>query len=340
MNPKPSLNSGSLADARVLIARANEFATWVVRMARNFAAQDWLLCFYFTTLAFALLFGTGPNRDAGLLRVETDIAVLLAGLILVRGELLAPNSFASALIYRGTIFGATVCSYFQLREILPAVSSRAIDASLLAFDMRVFHYEPAIAWDAFVTPGTTEWFAFFYFGHFLLLAAHVLPFMFFGSDRNLMPRFALGVFVVFCVGHLLYLVVPGYGPFQFLEGQFEHPLTGGVFWKWVLHAVEVGGARKDIFPSLHTAVPVFFALFSFMHRRYKPFNFTWPITAFFASQMVIATMFLRWHYLIDIVAGLALAGVAVWASCKLEPMEQERRTRLGLPPIFASLRSQ
>jgi hypothetical protein len=43
------------------------------------------------------------------------------------------------------------------------------------------------------------------------------------------------------------------------------------------------------------------------NRATVRFRYTWLPMAFAASQIMIATMFLRWHYLIDICAGLLLA---------------------------------
>ena len=101
------------------------------------------------------------------------MACLFGGLALTRGEILRAGSFANSFIYRMTVWLAVFLSYFQLRHILPAVSERA-DRQRSAsspFDLRVFHVEPSLAWDRFVTPVTTEWFAAFAFylpGYFLL----------------------------------------------------------------------------------------------------------------------------------------------------------------------------
>jgi len=215
------------------------------------------------------------------------------------------------------------------------VSTRDVDASIFAFDMRVFHVEPAVAWDRFVSPQTTEWFSFFYFGYFFVLAAHVLPFMFVVKDTRLLARFSLGIFGVFCTGHMLYMLVPGYGPHQYLA--FHNQLSGGVFWGLVKGAVEVGGAQKDIFPSLHTAVPTFFALFSFRHRKQLVFRYSWPVVAFIATQIICATMFLRWHYLVDIFAGLTLAATSLLVSERLILWETRWRARHGVGPSWVPL---
>lgn len=309
----------------------------VKRLFRSLAAQDWLITAYFLVALCAVIAGSGPGRASSALRIGVDIAILWTGLIVVRGEMLRPKSFASALIYRASVFGTVVLSYFQLREILPAVSSRALDAEILRIDMRLFGFEPALAWDRFVTPATTEWFAFFYFSYFILMVIHSAAFLLAVKDRDLVARFSLGIFTVFCVAHLVYMAVPGYGPYKAFPEAFQNKLAGGLFWGLTWDTVQAGGAMKDIFPSLHTAAPTYFTIFAFLHRDRIVFRYTWPALALFTSQIIIATMFLRWHYLIDIFAGLTLASSAAVIAVKVGAWEKGRRERMGAPPVFSPL---
>jgi hypothetical protein len=257
-----------------------------------------------------------------------DIACLFGGLALTRGEILRAGSYLNGMAYRLTVWLAVFLSYFQLRHILPAVSERAVDADLLKFDLRVFHVEPSLAWDKFVTPVTTEWFAFFYFGYFFLLSAHVLGLMLAARNKFHLAHFAMGIFLLFCTGHIIYMIVPGYGPYWYLGAQFQHELTGGTFWHLVQQTVQAGGAQKDIFPSLHTAAPTYFALFSFRHRKSAPYKYSWIFVAFCATQIICATMFLRWHYLVDIFAGITLATFACIVGEILVVRDIKRRARL------------
>ncbi len=335
------VEESALADGHV--AAPLSFGAWLTRFAQNLGPQDWYISAYFGIILLALAFGTGPDRLACIRLVAIDVALFATGLALTRGGVLRHGSFANSLLYRLTVFLGVFLSYFQLRHILPAVSERAVDGDLFAFDMRVFHVEPSLAWDRFVTPVTTEWFAFFYFGYFFLLALHVFPMMLAAKDVFRLSHFAMGIFIVFCTGHLVYMVVPGYGPYRYLAGNLQHELSGGVFWGWVKATVSAGGAQKDIFPSLHTATPTFFALFSFRHRRAAPFKYTWPVVAFCASQIICATMFLRWHYLIDILAGITLATTALVLGEKLVVWDMRRRERANearpgsVEPLFRLL---
>jgi len=314
--------------------RRGRISAWVV----DLAPQDWVVLAYFALLFVGVLFGAGPHREeAGLLVIEHAVA-LVAGLALARGGILRRESFACGLVYRLTLFATVVSSYIALRIILPAAAPRVVDATLYAIDLRVFHYEPALAWDQFVSPASTEWFAFFYFSYFVLLAAHILPFMFLGRNMAMLARFAMATFVTFCGGQLLYIVVPGYGPHWFLASHFEHQLSGGVFWGLVEATIADAGAQKDIFPSLHTAVPTMFTLLAFRFRHeFRPFRISWLPMALWTSQIIIATMFLRWHYLIDICAGLALAALSVTLADRAIRWDEARRARLRLAPAWTPL---
>ena len=197
-------------------------------------------------------------------------------LVLVRGEVV--RGAAASALFRVGITAPVVLSYFQLRWILPAITTRALDPQIYAFDLRVFHYEPSVAWDRFVSPNTVEWFAFFYFGYFIIVACNVLPFLALAGDTKLMRHFGTGLVAQFCFTHVLYFIVPGFGPYH--ELRFDHELQGGPFWALVLHSVHSAGALKDIFPSLHTGAPTFFAIFAFVAPQALPFKYTWPVLAF------------------------------------------------------------
>jgi membrane-associated phospholipid phosphatase len=158
--------------------------------------------------------------------------------------------------------------------------------------------------------------------------------VFFSRRVALFAEFSMGMLLIYTVAHTLYMVVPGFGPVRFLAQWFQHDLPGGFWVRSVLDTVESGGAQKDIFPSLHTGAPVLLSLFSFRHRDKMPFKYTWPFMAFFAINIVIATMFLRWHYLIDVVAGIALAVSAHLFAGHMAPIEVEERAAAGRQPIW------
>lgn len=131
-----------------------------------------------------------------------------------------------------------------------------------------------------------------------------------------------GALLIVACGHVLYTIIPGAGPVATIA--FEQPLQGGFWWSQVELTVATAGAQLDIFPSLHTAYPVYFALHAFAYRRTQPFRWLWPILAFVAANIMIATMFLRWHWFIDVAAGLLLAFAARRFALALAEREEQR----------------
>ncbi|HET7545859.1 MAG TPA: phosphatase PAP2 family protein [Polyangiaceae bacterium] len=307
---------------------------WWLRTLRETAVHDFAVFLFLLCLnGFVLATPSSSERSFCLLRTGSLLLVNVLSLVLVRGRLLK-RAWVAAVIYRIGIYGVVQVSYFFLRHVLPLVNPTTLDQKLYEFDLWLFHYEPAMAWDRFVTPATTEWFSFFYFGYFLLMAVHVVPLVFFGRKKQIVGEFTFGILLMFSIGHTLYMVVPGYGPYRAMADAFHHPFPDGPWYDLVMDTVHSGGAMMDIFPSLHTGAPTVLALFSYRNRHELPYRYTWPIVTFCTVNIIIATMFLRWHYLIDVVAGFSIAVSAVLLSRPIVRWELARRSRQGLGELW------
>lgn len=315
---------------------APSLRAWAARTVRELALQDWLVVAYHAILVFAVWNGSGPTRDACLRDTAAILALVLAVLAIVRGGLIR-DGFVAPMVYRVGVYGGVQLSYFLFRDLLPTVNAGSLDEALFRLDERLFGVEPTVWLDQFVSSRTTEWFAFFYFQYFLLLAVHVLPFLFVAKRQKLFAEFALSLLLLFCFAHVVYMLVPGYGPYRHLAARYAHELPHGTWYDLVINTVTTAGAQKDIFPSLHTGAPTLMALFSFRHRKEWPFKYTWPIVAFFAVNIMGATVFLRWHYLVDVVAGVTFAATALAAAKRLRLWEDARRSGLGLQPSWPVL---
>lgn len=304
------------------------------RLARELAVQDWVVVAYLVVLFACVLFGHGPRRVMALTCSGIDLALFVAALVFTRGGYL--RGTAGALVYRAGVFIAVFGSFSHLQYILPTARAIVVDADLYALDLRVLGFEPAEAFDRFVTPATTEWFSFFYFGYFFIVAAHVFPMLLTNQPRRVIGEFALGFLAMFCIGHVLYIIVPGHGPYQHLASHFEHELTGPVWWRAVRATVDSVDitSRTDIFPSLHTGAPTYLALFSIRHRRLNPFRYTWLPLTVVTSQIILATMFLRWHYAVDVAAGLTLATVVATLAPRIVAWEERRRFANGAADVW------
>jgi PAP2 superfamily len=331
----PNLQTNSMPpESEAAPAEAGSNEPWWRRTLRETAIHD------FAVLAFLLILNgsvlatpAGAERSFCLTRTGGLLLVFALAIVLVRGRLLR-RSWVAALVYRLGIYGTVQISYFFLKHVLPLINKTTLDQRLYAFDLSVFKYEPAMAWDRFVNPTTTEWFSFFYFGYFLLMAVHVVPLLFFCRRRRIVGEFTFAMILLFSIGHTLYMVVPGYGPYRAMADSFQHPFPVGPWHELVMNAVHSGGAQMDIFPSLHTGAPTMLAFFSYRNRKDMPFRYTWPVVTFCTVNIIIATMFLRWHYLIDVIAGFSLAVSAVLLGRPVVRWEIARRERENLGDLW------
>ncbi len=318
--------------ARTVALRARTVAGTTIH---NLAAQDVIalafhLCMWFRALA------APDSPGATIARASTVffLLVTIAAFAVSRGEIL-PSRRARSLVYRLGIFLPIFLSYFQGMVLLPALQADLYDLRLLAIDELLVGTTPAVWLAQFNYRPLIEWVAFFYYCYFYVLAGMILPALFSDSGRR-MQEILAGSLLVATVGHVVYTIVPGLGPYATLV--FDEPLNGGFWWRQVEAAVAAAGAQLDIFPSLHTAYPVFFALLAYRHRHDRVFRYLWPIIAFIALNIVAATMVLRWHWLIDVLAGLLLAFAALRFAIFVGDREQYRGTRLDdRQPVWEDL---
>jgi hypothetical protein len=304
----------------------------VRELIRRCSPADFVIFGYLFVLLAASVAGSGPLRSSCIAITATLLLTFVVTLAWTRGPSrprLAPYA------YRGVILTSLAGSYFLLRWLLPTARTAAYDRELLHVDRLIFRVEPTVWLERFVTPARTEWFAAFYLSYFAVLTIHVLPMLFLSRERRLVSELGIATVLMMCVGSALYLVVPGFGPYRTVD--YSVALPTGPVQRFLLDTVENAGAMKDIFPSLHTAFPTMFALFAFRHRAQTPWRYTWPVIVFFACNIIAATIYLRWHYAIDVLAGLAFAGIVSYASPRIAAREETRRMAAGLGPDWPSL---
>jgi membrane-associated phospholipid phosphatase len=228
-----------------------------------------------------------------------------------------------------------VANYVSLRGLLPLLRPGSVDPKLARLDALLFGAAPAQLLERFNVRAVVEWFSFFYLGYFALCLAYTLAFLWVVRSDRARSEFAVGTALLYCVGQLGYVLVPAFGPVAYLAESFQHPVAGGLFWSWVTALVAAGGALKDVFPSMHTAGPIWFAVCAWRIARTDT---RWRARAFLtsvaAANVAIATVLLRWHYGVDVIAGAALAAVVALAAPRIVRAESRARAALGVRGVW------
>ncbi|OGS80398.1 MAG: hypothetical protein A2061_04745 [Gallionellales bacterium GWA2_59_43] len=196
--------------------------------------------------------------------------------------------------------------YFQqLRSAIPAISDEKKDVALRGIDSAMLGDTPSILWQGLVTPGLTELMSLCYLFFFPYLLMGIVTH--FRGPVWRCKAFVAGLFSLYGVGFLGYTLVPAAGPYLAFGDTFDAPLAAGPLTAWNTSLVSMGSTGVDVFPSLHVAVSLFILGFDFRHNRRRFWWCLLPCIGLWGS-----TMYLRYHYLIDVLCGVLLAGWALW----------------------------
>lgn len=181
------------------------------------------------------------------------------------------------------------------------------DAALIAWDQRLFGFQASVALQRYVSPLLTTWMVCAYAFHILNIPI-VACFLYLRRTRTRFREMMCGVIVVVFFGLLGYLLVPAIGPLYTLRDQFTVPLTPAyaVFNREV-EFMDFARIQRDVFPSLHVGISFVVWLYAYRNSR----RLFWILAPLILS-LWFSTVYLRYHYLVDILAGLVLAPPCFW----------------------------
>lgn len=115
-------------------------------------------------------------------------------------------------------------------------------------------------------------------------------------------RLFRGLYCVYALGFLGYTLLPAPGPYLSMAPTYAAPLEGYVLMPALAWIYPYATNFADAFPSLHVAVSVYLLLYD---RRFHPRRFRWTLVP--TIGICVSTLYLRYHYGTDVVAGLLLA---------------------------------
>jgi hypothetical protein len=142
-------------------------------------------------------------------------------------------------------------------------------------------------------------------GYFCFYLVVLLPVIFFAARRATRDAqwFLFGLNLMYMIGFAGYMLVPAGGPYMAFPATFPYPVQGGPITTFLTGLVAQGITGMDVFPSLHSGISIYVWGFLTLagYRRAA-----WLLAPIVLS-IVVATVYLRYHYGIDLIAGVLLA---------------------------------
>jgi len=197
-------------------------------------------------------------------------------------------------------------TYKELGYLIPLVHPHDLDWELAALDLRLFGVYPSIWLERFLWPPLTEVLQLCYLTYYILpiaLGAVLWRKGWFDKFFFFVFTLALG----FYLSYIGYILVPAIGPRFILAGQQTRPLVGVFLFEPIRAMLDrAEGITRDCFPSGHTQVTLTVLYYA---RRFHRRTFWWLLGP--GSGLIISTVYLRYHYVVDLLAGALLAAFVV-----------------------------
>jgi len=223
-------------------------------------------------------------------------------------------------------FLACILIYTNLHDTIGFVNPHDVHLVLAGLDRELFGVVPAVWAERFISPGLTELMQFFYVSFLWIAPSTSLILLAVGRRREFRAA-TLGLIVCFYLGYALYVVFPAAPPRLVLVYEFKRTLQGYPYLFSNLSARAFALLPVDsraAFPSLHAAVSLLAMFYAWRYVR----PWFWVLLPF-ALGLWVSTIYLRHHYVVDLLAGWLLAPVASWLAPRLDAWWVRRQQALG-----------
>jgi membrane-associated phospholipid phosphatase len=193
----------------------------------------------------------------------------------------------------------------SLGPLIPAARGGARDDLLIAADRALFGTDVTVWLQRFVTP---FWAAFFYVAYatyyFLPL---VLGGFLWSRDAAAARRYIFTLSFAFYVSYAGYFTIPAFGPRTAQAELYTVSLETTSAARAISQTInQLEKTKLDVFPSGHTMITVSVLIVAWRRLRWL-FWILLPV----ATLLIVSTVYCRYHYAVDVLAGIALAFATV-----------------------------
>lgn len=134
-----------------------------------------------------------------------------------------------------------------------------------------------------------------YFAYYLIIP--VMGFLIYRHNRKMFHYFLISLMTTYYICYLFYIFVPIAGPFE-----YEHLKINGIIFDKIIHFFyKHGELPGSAMPSSHVAIALIVLIYSKITENY------FYIFLVIFILLTLSTMYLRYHYFVDVEAGILTA---------------------------------
>jgi membrane-associated phospholipid phosphatase len=195
----------------------------------------------------------------------------------------------------------------SLGDLIPGLRHRTFDEMLVKIDYFLFGAHPTIWLEQFITPTRTAIFQIAYSSYYFIpLSLGIV--LIINAKFTVFDETLFGIVLCFYLSYLGYLLVPAIGPRFTLDHLQNSGLQAGPWITMIQETLDgLEHNKTDAFPSGHVAVALVTLFYAWRSREKLLFKMLLPLV----STLIVSTVYLRYHYVVDVMAGVLLAGFTV-----------------------------
>jgi len=205
--------------------------------------------------------------------------------------------------------------YFNLQDAIFIIHPHDIHHTLVDLDGKLFGVQPTVWFEQYYHPRLTDWFAFTYLNYYVMTPI-LLALLYLKKENESFRVVILTMMISYFIGFISYVIFPASSPYLVIPELYQIDIWKDTsFISWITYTiVDLSPHRvRDAFPSMHNAIVLLTMIMAWRYHR----KFFW-IQLPLAISLPLATVYLRYHYVVDIIAALPVIAIALYLSPRLE----------------------
>jgi len=272
-------------------------------------ADIFVAAYLFTLIVLACFASITPQ--ARTIIIVINLAAICA-LVLIGGRLAHRGhrvwQFVAACFPLLLIFIA----YRETGVLMHVFFSGWFDQIIIDAEYQLFNVHLSLWLEGFISPAMTEFMMAAYVSYIPLLPV-VCALLYFTVRPETFNRFMFSLALAYALCFVITLLFPVEGPRHAFASMFTQDLDGWLFRGMTRLVERFGQLHGGAFPSPHCAAGTVMVYYCARYHRRSSY-FVIPLVISFMAGAVYG----RYHYVTDVIAGIAVALIAIWVTPSLD----------------------